>query len=199
MKKLMTLILCMITAGAVQAQTNIKSLQKVRYVKPVLMDVLYRGGGPGGQVLLPAPALSSLCEAGFSSSIYLYPEKNKASKTVGCTDQTGKGNELVYSQVEFRNMRPILDQVYKSITTGTGPVYVHCWNGWHASGEVAAKALMQFCGWSGAEAGKYWANNIGDQGNLPKYGGIIKRIAAFQPYADLKISAAQQNEICPNK
>lgn len=198
MKKSVIMI-CLLISGLAQAQTNTNSLQKVRYVKTVLMDILYRGGGPGGQVLLPAPALNSLCEAGFSSAVYLYPGKDRSPRSVECTDNSGKRNQLVYSQVEFRDMRPILNEVYRAITKDEGPVYVHCWNGWHASGEVAAKALMQFCGWSGQEAGRYWANNIGDRQNLPRYGRILDRISAFKPYADLQISSALQQEICPNK
>jgi hypothetical protein len=182
---------------SVHADTDISGLQKLRSVKPVLSDILYRGGGPGGKRLLPETALNSLCKAGFSSAIYVYDDMRPSGQPIQCQDASGKSNQLKYHTTSFKDIRSILTEVRTAITSNSGPVYVHCWNGWHASGEVSAKALIQFCGWSGAEAAKYWGENIGDQGNLPKYRSIQNRISQFKAFDDLKIDAQTQAQICP--
>lgn len=172
----------------------------VRALKPVLLNHLYRGGGPGGKVTLSKAGIQGLCHAGFSSAFYLYPDNWSGPKTENCQDQDGQANTFTYQLSGFRGRdkaRPVLEAVYKSIKNKGGPVFVHCWNGWHASGEVAAYALIQFCGMSGEAAGRYWQANVGDKGNLPKYGSIVRHIENFRPFDDLKISPAEQADICP--
>jgi hypothetical protein len=184
---------------SVASQTDISNLQKVREVRPVLLNFLYRGGGPGGTVLLPPAATTSLCKAGFSSAIYLYDDKSPSQQPVQCQDADGKTNQLRYHMTSFRDVRSIFSEIHNAITSNSGPVYIHCWNGWHASGEVAAKALMQFCDWSGNEAAQYWEDNIGDRGNIPKYGSIKRRVADFKPFSDLRLSQQVQDQVCPKR
>lgn len=181
------------------AETDITQLQKLREVKPVLQNFLYRAGGPGGQVLLPSPALNSLCKAGFSEAIYVYNDKSPNNQPTQCADIQGKSNQTSYRMISFRDRKAIFTKVFEAVTSNRGPVVVHCWNGWHASGEVAATALMQFCGWSGAEAAQYWEDNIGDRGNIPKYGSIKKRIRDFKIFDELRLSPQIQTEVCPKR
>jgi hypothetical protein len=179
------------------SEVDISNLQKLREVKPVLLNVLYRAGGPGGAVLLPSQALTSLCKAGFSSAIYVYDDKYPSNQPIQCQDSRGRGNQMNYRTISFRDQRAIFAQIRSAMTSHSGPVLVHCWNGWHASGEISATALMQFCDWSGNQAAQYWEDNIGDRGNIPKYGKIKQRIRSFKPFEDLRLSPQIQAEVCP--
>lgn len=201
MKYILASLLSVLSFASVSAhaETDISVLHKLRAVKPVLYNTLYRGGGPGGKTLLPQTALTSLCQAGFSSAIYVYDDMNPSPQPTQCQTIDGKSNQLKYHMISFRNARAIFTEIRNAMTTNAGPIYVHCWNGWHASGEVSAKALMQFCDWSGTDAAKYWGDNIGDQSNLPKYGSIKRRIEEFKPFDDLKISKQLQDQMCPQR
>lgn len=161
----------------------------------VLRGAFIRAGGPGGQKDLDKSALQALCEQGVSVVYYLYPSinfRNKGSYNCG-------SNTLEYKGAGFmgKNVKPIMQDIARSAGSGAGPVLAHCWNGWHASGEVAAYALIQFCGWSGNQAAQYWANNIADKKNIGKYGSIMKRIAAFQGFSDIRLSEQERARICP--
>ena len=175
----------------------------VRFMKPVLPGVLYRGAGSGGQHPLIAEQLNALCEAGFSEAFYLYPNGFNSNQPITCRSN-GRNQQLAYSVEGFRprnGRHQTLKKIYDVIQNpGLGPVFVHCWNGWHASGEVAAIALMQFCGWSGSQAAAYWEKNIGDKGNISRYQGIMhKHIAGFEPFADLRIDESTQRKLCPQQ
>ncbi len=171
----------------------------LRSFKPVLERVLYRGGGPGGKVSLKPPQLQALCQNGFSSAGYLYPDNFNGPTQVNCGTHT-----LDYRVVGFRaagaeqTLRSIYN-IIKSQSTATpqGPMFLHCWNGWHASGEISAYALRQFCNMSGDEAARYWGENIGDHGNLGNYKSIQNRIRNFQKISSLEITDAERARICP--
>ena len=80
-----------------------------------------------------------------------------------------------------------------------GPVLVHCMWGVHSSGAVSAMALVQFCGWSQERAKAYWnkaRNNAPcGKGGCGKW--IDEKFARFKVDPKLKISAQQQETICP--
>ena len=60
--------------------------------------------------------------------------------------------------------------VYESaINDSVGPVYLHCWNGWHASGYISALILKQFCGMSDIEATAYWDLGTDGANTSPRY------------------------------
>jgi len=161
----------------------------------VLEGTLIRAGGAGGQNSLSDNTVQSLCEEGISTAFYLYPSAsftNKGSHSCGQGSLDYKGGGFM-----AKSVRPILVEVMNAANGRQGPVLVHCWNGWHAAGEVAAYALMQFCGWSGEQAADYWADTLVDKHNLPKYGSIMKRIRAYSPYSDIGVSPAVQAKICP--
>lgn len=178
-----------------------KEFGGLRAFRTVLPGVLYRGGGSGGARPMSEAQTQLLCQAGFSNAGYLYPNGMNGNKTVSCQMPDGSINTMDYKVYGFRPRdarRVSMEMIYNVIKTGSGPVFMHCWNGWHASGEIAAIALMQFCGWSGKAAGDYWKENIGDKANLPKYGKIPhQHIAHFQPFEDLRISAEEQERVCP--
>jgi protein tyrosine/serine phosphatase len=170
---------------------------KTRQFRTVLPGVLYRGGGPGGQKPLPAEALQSLCEQGFSLAIYGYTDGYKNPGTIKCTNKlTGASNELEYIAGDI----PSLDFKLESLKEikevieekSKGPVFVHCWNGHHSSGELAAIALRQFCSWSGSKALDYW---LGLANGFPK----ISRIEKYVPSQSLEISEDDKEDICPKE
>jgi hypothetical protein len=78
-----------------------------------------------------------------------------------------------------------------------GPVYTHCWNGWHASGSVAAVALRQFCGMAAEDAVKYWDRNTDGNNKEPQFERIRQRVREFEPDPALMLSPEQQREYCP--
>ncbi len=171
--------------------------QGLRDFKPVLDGVLYRGGGPGGRVeLQDKTQLKALCEQGFENSVYMYPDNFSHNRSVSCSN--GQINYSVFgsSILNKKSIYIFLKNLQQTIVEKRGPTFVHCWNGWHASGEISAYALMQFCGWSGQAAGKYWQANVGDRKPYPS---IVSRISRFQSYSDLNISQQDQSRICPQQ
>ena len=75
-----------------------------------------------------------------------------------------------------------------------GLLYAHCWNGWHASGIIAALALKQFCGWSNDDAVAYWIRNTDGDSNYPDH---KQQIRDFVPLDKFKITDVEKNLICP--
>jgi hypothetical protein len=180
-----------------QKQSLVKS---IRYFKTVMPNVLYRGGAGGGRKPLTNDELTLLCQAGFSEAVYLYPNGYKP-KTIQCKTNDGRENQIKYSQYKFRpheDKRKFIELIYNVMAEKKGPVFVHCWNGWHATGELAAISLMQFCDYSGKKAGQYWKDNVGDNGNKPAYQNIInKHIGQFPVVPSLSINEATKHLVCP--
>jgi hypothetical protein len=174
--------------NANQMNQSIKDLKNFKVVMP---GVLYRGGNSsGGAVPLTTKGLSALCEKGFSQAVYMYPDAFTQAGSKSCAiDYTTFGGAIR----DRSKIEGFLKRVFDVIVNKKGPLYVHCWNGWHASGEMAAMALMQFCGWNGAKAADYWQANVGDKA----YPSIQQRIQNFQPFSELQISSEQRAEICP--
>ena len=173
---------------------------RVRDLKTVIDGVLYRGGSIGKKPLNESQ-LQSLCRNGVSHAVYLYDTNYVPTADVSCTMTNGQPNTIKYTMNRFLSpmeVRKVMQSIHESIEHGDrGSVFVHCWNGWHASGEIAAQALKQFCDYSDEQAAEYWKNNIGDKQNLPKYGRVVERVKAFQPYPQFKISLKRQAEVCP--
>lgn len=165
-----------------------------RQMLTVLPGVLYRGGGPGGQRPLPLSALHALCEAGFSLAVYAYDTGYSDPGPVSCTNKiTGKANNLTY--IAGAATDPAFKKHFLSLVRnvamngGRGPVFVHCWNGYHASGELAAVALRQICGWDGETASAYWERH---SGGFP----LISRIAKFEPVSSLDVPDDVRAPLC---
>ncbi len=154
----------------------------------VIPGILYRGGNTGGGPYpLKEAGLKTLCDKGFSQAVYMYPDNFSNAPKPPCNlEYTTFGGGIKDRQL----IRKYLTQV-KSVIDGQkkGPLYIHCWNGWHASGEMAAYALMQFCGLNGDQAQSYWDANVPN--------GRVTRMKTFKTFDDLQITPEQQSKICP--
>jgi hypothetical protein len=148
----------------------------------------------GGRMALGDAGLQALCENGFDKALYLYPERYSGPRTVSCTGPDGKPNSLRYELANYfsnSDKRAILADIRARIQDSSrGPLVVHCWNGFHASGEIAAVALMQFCGYGASKAEAYWMRN-------QKGAKLISRIAKFSEIPDLRITSELESAICP--
>ena len=185
-----------------------ENLYGVRNFREVLKGILYRGGANNSynkygkrnnQNPLPTMGLKNLCNQGFGGAVYLYETNfSTAPAQLNCETIDGEQNELKYHQLTAANENntPVyLEMIFKAIKgTGASPLYMHCWNGWHASGLVASLALRQFCGLSGQQALSYWMKNT--DGNTDGYDSIKKRIVDFQPLSKFQVSEDERSQIC---
>ena len=85
-----------------------------------------------------------------------------------------------------------------AIQNNSGPIYMHCWNGWHASGLASALALRQFCGMNSKDAVSYWDKNTDGNNTDPNFESIRQSIRDFVPWAEFKITPEVRERICPN-
>lgn len=188
-----------------------EALYGTRNFRRVLKGVAYRGGANNkwhrsgrrdNMNPLPDDGLMNLCEEGFSRSFYLYSTNfDSAPGQVACRAGGGYSNTLTYLQRSPSNKEDSYDvllSVYESIKDQRrGPVYLHCWNGWHASGLIAAKLLRQFCGLSADAAVSYWDRNTDGHNTEPRYERIRQKIRDFVPYPEFEISESEAAMICP--
>ncbi|MDX1651193.1 MAG: OmpA family protein [Brumimicrobium sp.] len=187
------------------------SLYGTRNLRPILHGVAYRGGANNyfhktnkrnNHNPLPDDGIRNLCAEGFSASVYLYRENfETAPPKDTCACVKGGWNDLSYYQFDYFDEKHIyeaLKLVYESaINDSVGPVYLHCWNGWHASGLLAALTLRQFCGYDKWEAINYWDLGTDGANNSPRYQKIREMIKDFEPYEEFRISDSLGNAICP--
>jgi hypothetical protein len=174
----------------------------LNYFKPVMLGVLYRGGSAGTRRandpesgVLNRDQLQALCRAGFSKVVYAYGRSRHIVPRTSCTRHDGQPNELSYEGIRYDDKAHFVRAVDEALRQKQGPVYDHCWNGWHASGELAAVALKQFCGFSSDEAVKYWLRNRYDKARVPS---LLGRISAFRPVEGLTVlTEAERREMCP--
>jgi outer membrane protein OmpA-like peptidoglycan-associated protein len=187
------------------------ALYGTRNVRPILHGVAYRGGANNyfhstkkrkNSNPLPADGIDNLCEEGFSASVYLYRTNfDDAPIAHTCNCSEGGLNEMAYAQYDYYDKAHIyemLKMIYESATNDSvGPVYLHCWNGWHASGFISAVILKQFCGMSSLDASAYWDLGTDGANTSPRYNKIRQNIRDFQPYPEFMITDEQGNKICP--
>ncbi|MDA7803191.1 OmpA family protein [Crocinitomix sp.] len=187
------------------------SLYGTRNMRPILHGVAYRGGANNYYHLtdkrnnhnpLPLDGMHGLCQEGFSKGIYLYRENFEESPigdTCNCVDSTL--NRLEYEQRDYYDSVHVYDMLRSTFEAATmpevGPVYLHCWNGWHASGYVAAVILKQFCGYSDWDAVNYWDLGTDGANTSPRYQTQRERIKEFKPYPEFEISDSLKNCLCP--
>lgn len=181
-------------------------LYGTRNFRVVLHGVYYRGGANNkfnkhtkrdNQNPLPLEGLENLCKQGFSEAMYFYKDNyDDSEKIISC----GKEQKLEYLQLaslKSGNEKALLIQVHKHIKGEIpGPVYGHCWNGWHASGYAAVINLIQFCGWDNKKALAYWRKNT-DGNDTKEYSHVVKKVERFKPFDDLKITDSEKELICP--
>lgn len=189
-------------------------LYGVRNFRTVLNGILYRGGANNAfnknkmrnnRNPLPEEGLSNLCKEGFRNVIYLYTTNyDKKSNPVNCKTERGPDEKLEikmsYLQKgpwDRKTQYAILKIVYDNIINPEGgPVYMHCWNGWHASGLISSFALRQFCNYSGAQAAKYWDINTDGNNKGKAYDSYRSQIKSFIQFEDLKLPVETMNQIC---
>ena len=121
-------------------------LYGTRNFRTILHGVAYRGGGNNyyhstnkrsNKNPLPNDGLKNLAKLSFDSAVYLYSVNFDVapSKT-----ESNNGNVLNYYQIGGNNkkeVRTLLEMTYESIKKANkGPLYLHCWNGWHQSGYI---------------------------------------------------------------
>lgn len=187
------------------------SLYGTRNLRPILHGVAYRGGANNfyhkerkrhNHNPLPDDGIRNLCQEGFGASVYLYRQNFETAPTIDtCACISGGSNTMDYYQYDYNDQAHIyeaLKLIYLSATSDTiGPIYLHCWNGWHASGLLSALALRQFCGYDKWEAINYWDLGTDGANNSPRYQVIREMIKSFEPYPDLTITDELGNKICP--
>lgn len=180
------------------------SLYGTRNMKPVLHGVAYRGGANNyyhksskrdNRNPLPEDGLINLSKYGFSEAIYLYTKNFESCEK----NYSANDNELIYTQNSLDNVeetKELLLKVKKIIDKpDLGPLYFHCWNGWHQSGFAASIILMQFCDYSQEKALEYWIENT--DGANKGYEHIKNAIKNFKPFEDINIDKNTKELICP--
>ena len=187
------------------------SLYGTRNMRPILHGAAYRGGANNyyhktdkrnNHNPIPLDGMHGLCQEGFSKGVYLYRENFEESPlgdTCNCIDSTL--NRLVYEQKDYYDSTHVYDMLQSTYDAATrpevGPVYLHCWNGWHASGFIAAVILKQFCEYSDWDAVNYWDLGTDGANTSPRYQTQRERIKNFEPYPEFMISDSLQDCLCP--
>lgn len=162
------------------SQSDFAHAGPVKNQQSVLGGVLVRAG-VSGQAQLSNEQLSDLCEKGFSQAFFLY--SGATPRSVSCS--RGK---IAYRSVSWLNPAPVLQAINAGLQGG-GRVFVHCNNGAHASGFIAAIALRQFCRYSGDEAMAYWSRTNA-YGNPPGIGRIRRELNSFSPLSGMAASSS---------
>jgi hypothetical protein len=182
------------------------SLYGTRNMRTILFGIAYRGGANNfyhkfskrdNHNPLPEDGLNNLSQMGFSSAVYLYSTNFSTSPKFVVNDKTK--DTLNYYQIGGNNrkeLRKIMLMVKDVIDNpAKGPIYFHCWNGWHQSGYVSSAILMQFCGINNNMAYQYWIDNT--DGVNKGYENVKQLVRNFQPFDDIKINKSTQEKICP--
>jgi hypothetical protein len=189
-------------------------LYGVRNFRTVLNGVLYRGGANNvynknkvrdNRNPLPAEGLANLCKEGFRNVFYMYTTNyDKNSNPVNCKTERGpdskleiKMNYLQKGPWDRNSQHEILKTIHDNILNpSSGPVYLHCWNGWHASGLISSFSLKQFCNYSGDQAARYWDLNTDGNNKGKAYESYRGQIRSFVPFEDLKLPVEVMSQIC---
>lgn len=167
------------------------SFHGIRDYRQVMAGVLYRGGANNGRAPLREDQLKALCEPGFGTAVYLYRTRFSGPSTIQCS----KGSlRYITEGWEGRGRAAVNQQIYDVIQSQDKPIFIHCWNGIHATGAVAATALMQFCNTSPQQAVAYWKVGIARRVQYPS---VIRGIESFQRNPELELTPEQQKQYCP--
>ena len=188
-----------------------EELYGTRNMRTVLHGFFYRGGANNryhrdnrrnNQNPLPKDGLKNLCQENFGIAIYLYSTRfDSAPKITRCNSLEGDKNTLTYKNLYYSrgpSIYNIMKLIYENLRDNKGPIYSHCWNGWHASGFVAAVVLKQFCSFTDDVAIDYWNRATDGNSDDRRYDRIRKSIRDFRPLDDFTISAGVRSLICPN-
>jgi hypothetical protein len=163
----------------------------IRDYREVMPGALYRGGANNGRGPLRKEQLNALCEAGFGTAIYLYKTGFSGPPTIQCSKGSMK---YIYEGWEGAGRTVVDRDIYDTIKSKGKPVFVHCWNGIHATGAVAATALMQFCDVSPQKAVDYWKVGVAPKVQYPS---VIHNIEHFHPNQKLQLTSEEKAQYCP--
>jgi hypothetical protein len=186
------------------------ALYGARNFRAVIPGKVYRGGANNkfhksnprpNMNPLPPDGLANLCQEGFETSVYLYRDNYDPDTAINnCRSIHEKNHTMSYVQLKPTvtvEQYEILKIAYNAIRDpNSGPIYLHCWNGWHFSGLISALVLRQFCGMSGNDAVDYWDLNTDGWNDEPQFEKIRKRIRDFQPYKEFQLDKKLKKEIC---
>lgn len=188
-------------------------LYGLRNMRSVLNGVYYRGGANNyfnkhkkraNTNPLPKEGLVNLCKAGFTRAVYFYDKNYEtARKVTKCRLSDRTENTLEYLQISPLNyVKEDLDRLHAYFFDHVrhprlGPIYGHCWNGWHASGYVAATTLRQFCDYSAEQAVAYWDVNTDGINTEPGYENIRQAVRDFTPNPNMRLTAEEKKILCP--
>jgi hypothetical protein len=115
-----------------------------------------------------------------------------------CTLPTGEVRTLPWiasPSSRQRNLPGLLRDVLESAARpDRGPILIHCWNGLHYAGMVAALVLRQLCGFSTEEAEAYWWATTRQGADYPH---VIRRIRRFHPLPGFALTDEQRQRLCP--
>jgi hypothetical protein len=187
----LSLLLCIDLAAQSDIMQPGKPFHGIRDYREVMPSALYRGGADNGHAPLNPDQLEALCEQGFRLAIYLYNTGFPGPTTVHCSKGT---MDYIYRGWEGKGRADVHQQVFHAIKSKGEPVFIHCWNGIHATGAVAATALIQFCGVSPQKAVEYWKVGIAKQVQYPS---VIDSIMTFRPNPALQLTPEEQSQYCP--
>jgi hypothetical protein len=182
------------------------SLYGTRNMRVILHGVAYRGGANNyyhksnkrdNHNPLPDDALINLCSQGFSTAVYLYSTNFSDTKKIFINAVTHDTLRYIQNSVSnTNNLKKLMLMVSNVINDPyKGPIYFHCWNGWHQSGYISAAILMQFCGFSNSKAYDYWMMNT--DGVNKGYEHVKNLVKDFKPFDDISIDNKTKEEICP--
>jgi hypothetical protein len=160
----------------------------IRDFREVMPGALYRGGANNGHAPLNHDAL---CEDDIGTAIYLYTTGFSGPSVTHCS----KGDlNYIDKGWEGSGRAAVHKQVYDSIKSKGKPVFIHCWYGIHATGAVAATALMQFCNLPPKQAVDYWKVGVPVKLQYPK---VIQSIETFRPNPELQLTPEERSKYCP--
>jgi hypothetical protein len=189
-------LVCLVAPVSVLAQQT-KMMQAgapfhgIRDYREVMPGVLYRGGANNGRGPLRHEQLNALCEAGFGTAVYLYKTGFSGPSTIQCS----KGSlKYIDEGWEGPGRAAVDQQIYDIIKSKGKPIFIHCWNGIHATGAVAATALMQFCDISPQKAVAYWKVGVAPKIQYPS---VIRNIESFRPNPKLQLTSEERAQYCP--
>ena len=164
----------------------------IRDYREVMPGLLYRGGANNGHAPLKQDQLNALCEEGMGTAVYLYTTGFTGPTSIQCS----KGSlDYLYKGWEGNGRAAIHQKIFDTIQNKGKPVFIHCWHGIHATGSVAATALIQFCDISHDKAVKYWKVGIAEKVQYPK---VIQSIMKFKKNPKLQLNPEQQKQYCPD-
>jgi hypothetical protein len=163
----------------------------IRDYRQVMPGALYRGGANNGHAPLSQAQLKALCEQGFGTAVYLYATGFRGPSTIQCS----KGSlNYIYKGWEGKGRAAVDQLIYETIKSKGKPIFVHCWNGIHATGAISATALIQFCDISPQKAVEYWRVGISPK---VQYHTVVQSIMKFQRNPELQLTPEERSEYCP--